>query len=292
MSFKVGFHVSIAGGIDKAVDRALKLSCTTFQIFTRNPRSWTSKNLDIDVSHAFIEKRQDAKIDLVFSHMPYLSNLSSPEDEIYQKSVQTLIEELKRCTALNIPFLVTHCGSHRGKGFEVGLRQICNALEVAYKQSKSKTQILLENTGGGKMSMGNSFKDLSRIIESLNGSTAQMIGVCFDTCHAFVAGYELRTFKAVDKLVNKIADIIGSERLKLIHANDAKYKKGSHRDRHEHIGEGYIGLNGFRAMLDNPVLRKLPIILETPRRSIQDDVKNLLTMHTLYHGTGENGESI
>jgi deoxyribonuclease-4 len=287
MSFRIGFHVSIAGGIDKAVDRALEIGCTTFQIFTRNPRSWKFKNLDAEVSQTFINKRQDAKIDPVFAHMPYLPNISSPDDEIYHKSVQTLINELKRCKTLNIPFLVTHCGSHRGKGFEVGLGQICNALEEAYKQSRSKTQILLEHTGGGKTSMGTNFKDLKRIIESLNTSTAQMIGICFDTCHAFVAGYELRTSEAVNKLVNKIEKVIGLDRLKLIHANDAKYGIGSHRDQHEHIGEGTIGLKGFEAILYNSVLRELPFILETPRRSIQDDLRNLLTMQTLHQATGE-----
>jgi deoxyribonuclease-4 len=284
-SFKIGFHVSIASGIDKAVDRALKIGCTTFQIFTRNPRSWIFKKIDPDVSQAFINKRQDAKIDPVFSHMPYLANLSSPEDEIYQKSVQALIEELRRCNALKIPFIVTHCGSHRGKGFEVGLEQICNALEKAYKKSQSNVQILLENTGGSKTSMGSSFKDLRRIIESLNNPISQMIGLCFDTCHAFVSGYELREPKEVDTLVLEILDTIGPDRLKLIHANDAKYKKGSHRDRHEHIGEGHIGISGFKAILSNPVLRKLPWILETPRRSLEDDLKNLRTMQKLYQNS-------
>ncbi len=219
--------------------------------------------------------------------MPYLANLSSPDDEIYQKSVQALIEELKRCNALNIPFIVTHCGSHRGKGFEVGLKQICNALEEAYEQSQSKVQILLENTGGSKTSMGNNFKDLRRIIESLNNSTNQMIGLCFDTCHAFVSGYELREPEEVDKLVFEILETIGEDRLKLIHANDAKYKKGSHRDRHEHIGEGHFGIKGFKAILNNPVLRKLPWILETPRRSLEDDLKNLSIMQKLYQASRE-----
>jgi deoxyribonuclease-4 len=266
MSFKIGFHVSIAGGIDKSVDRALKIGCTTFQIFTRNPRSWSFKELDTNVSKAFISKCKDAKIDLLFAHMPYLANLSSPEDEIYQKSVQALIEEL---------------------GFEIGLRQICNAIEDAYKQSKSRTQLLLENTGSSKASMGNNFNELRRIVESLNYPTSQMIGLCFDTCHAFVSGYELRESKVVDKLVLEILDTIGTDRLKLIHANDAKYEKGSHRDRHEHIGEGNIGKNGFRSILANPVLRKLPWILETPRRSTEDDLKNLHTMQKLYQDSSK-----
>jgi len=285
MSFKIGFHVSIAGGIEKSVDRALNIGCSTFQIFTRNPRSWIFKELDTKVSKAFIRKRKDAKIDPVFAHMPYLSNLSSPEDEIYQKSVQALIEELKRCDALNIPYLVTHCGSHKGKGFEIGLRQICNAIEDAYEQSKSRTQLLLENTGSSKASMGNNFGELRRIVESLNNPTNQMIGLCFDTCHAFVSGYELRESKEVDKLVLEILDNIGPDRLKLIHANDAKFEKGSHRDRHQHIGEGHIGITGFRSILANPVLRKLPWILETPRRSIEDDFKNLHTMQKLYQSS-------
>ncbi|WP_287584932.1 deoxyribonuclease IV [Candidatus Borrarchaeum sp.] len=284
MSFKIGFHVSIAGGIDKSVDRALKIGCTTFQIFTRNPRSWIFKELDTKVTQAFIKKCKDANIGLVFAHMPYLPNISSPEDEIYQKSVQVLIEELKRCDVLNIPYLVTHCGSHKGKGFEIGLRQICNAIEDAYEQSKSRTKLLLENTGSSKSSMGNNFNELRRIIESLNNPTSQMIGLCFDTCHAFVSGYELRESKEVDKLVLEILDTIGPGRLKLIHANDAKYKKGSHRDRHEHIGEGHIGIKGFKAILGNPVLKGLPFILETPRNDlgIDADLKNLRTMQKLY----------
>ncbi len=287
MSFKIGFHVSIAGGIDKSVDRALKIGCSTFQIFTRNPRSWIFKELDTNVSKAFVNRCKDANIDLKFAHMPYLPNISSPEDEIYQKSVQALIDELKRCDALNIPYLVTHCGSHKGKGFEIGLRQICNAIEAAYEQSKSKTQLLLENTGSSKASMGNNFDELRRIVESLSNPTSQMIGLCFDTCHAFVTGYELRESNEVNKLVFEILETLGQDRLKLIHANDAKYKRGSHRDRHEHIGEGHIGIKGFKAILDNPVLRSLPFILETPRRNEQDDLKNLLTMRKLYQSTSK-----
>jgi len=247
MSFKIGFHVSIAGGIDKSVDRALKIGCSTFQIFTRNPRSWIFKELDTNVSKAFVNRCKDANIDLKFAHMPYLPNISSPEDEIYQKSVQALIDELKRCDAL----------------------------------------LLLENTGSSKASMGNNFDELRRIVESLSNPTSQMIGLCFDTCHAFVTGYELRESNEVNKLVFEILETLGQDRLKLIHANDAKYKRGSHRDRHEHIGEGHIGIKGFKAILDNPVLRSLPFILETPRRNEQDDLKNLLTMRKLYQSTSK-----
>jgi len=133
--------------------------------------------------------------------------------------------------------------------------------------------------------MGNNFNELKRIVESLNNPTSQMIGLCFDICHAFVSGYELRESKEVDKLVLEILDALGPDRLKLIHANDAKYKKGSHRDRHEHIGEGNIGISGFKAILANPVLRKLPWILETPRRSLEDDLKNLRTMQKLFQNS-------
>ncbi|MFX0092503.1 MAG: deoxyribonuclease IV [Candidatus Hodarchaeota archaeon] len=281
MELKIGFHVSIAGSIDKAVDRAIKLGCTTFQIFTRSPRSWKFKELDPKSRQSFIIKRQTSKIAPVFAHMPYLPNLSSPESEIYQKSVQALVEELKRCTCLKIPFLITHCGSHKGQGIDKGLQQICNALETAYEQCQTTTQILLENTGGGKASMGNTFEDLKAIIDNLEPNVNRKVGICLDTCHAFVAGYELRTLESIETLVTEISEL-GLNRLKVIHANDAKFKKGSRRDQHEHIGKGHIEIEGFRSILQHPVLKTLPFILETPRTSDEDDFRNLRTMQELY----------
>ncbi len=278
---KIGFHVSIAGSIDKAVDRAVKLSCTTFQVFTRSPRSWRFKELNPEACQAFITKRQAAKLQPVFAHMPYLPNLSSSDEDIYRKSVNTLTEELKRCSCLNIPYLITHCGSHKGKGADVGREQICNALEQAYKEYPTSAQVLLENTGGGKSSMGNTFEDLERILDCLGSNVNRKVGICLDTCHAFVAGYELRTPKAIENLVHKIAEL-GLDRLKVIHANDSMSDKGSRLDRHQHIGEGYIGMEGFKAILHHPDLRNLPFILETPRTSYEDDLRNLQTMQKLY----------
>ena len=280
---RVGVHVSIAGSIDKAVDRAQEKGCNTFQIFTRNPRGWKIKELTESDTARFIEKLNRTGIFPPVDHMPYLPNLAAPTDNVYKKSVEALIEELKRCDALQIPYLVTHLGSHRGSGKEAGLRRIAYAINTAFREAEvegdNSVMLLLENTAGTKNSMGGTFEDIRHIMDRIEHK--ERIGICFDTCHAFVAGYELRTEDSLNSTMQDFDEVIGLEHLKLIHLNDAKAGLDSRLDRHEHIGLGYIGEDGFRVVLKDARIKELPMILETPVDNRRGDLDNIQKVRDL-----------
>jgi deoxyribonuclease-4 len=210
--------------------------------------------------------------------MPYLPNLASPKDDTYWRSVETLTAELKRCSQLGIPYLVTHLGSHLGRGWGEGARRIVGAIEAALSQSDSRVMLLLENTAGTKNSMGGSFEDIARIIEELGD---ERVGVCLDTCHLFAAGYELRTESAFEETMARFDECIGVERLKVVHLNDSQGAFGSRLDRHEHIGLGRIGEEGLMVVLRSRALRDLPFILETPIDGRRDDRGNLMAAREL-----------
>jgi len=280
----VGVHVSIAGGVDRAVDRAMERGCDVFQIFSRNPRGWASRELSSEEAGRFAVKMEMFGLRLAVDHMPYLPNLASPKDDVYAKSLQALAEELKRCRALGIPYLVTHLGSHLGSGWEAGLERIVGAIEDAFSQTEDgEVVLLLENTAGGVNSMGSSFEDMGAIIERLE---SKRLGVCLDTCHLFAAGYELRTEEGVQETLETFGREVGLDLLKLIHLNDSAGGLGSRLDRHAHIGLGEIGESGMRAMLADRYLKGLPMILETPIDTVRDDVGNLRKVRSLCRQQG------
>lgn len=276
---KCGLHVSISKGIDLAVDRAKEKTCNTFQIFTSNPRSWRSRALPINEIVKFNEKLHESGMKPVFSHIPYLPNFSSPSMVVYRKSVKSLIEELNRCNRLDISYIVIHLGSHLGKGRRIGLKKLTNAITTAFNSSNGKAILLLENTAGTRNSMGSSFREIQEIIDQISDN--HRLGICFDTCHAFAAGYDLRNTTSIGETIDRLKEEIDLERLKVVHANDSKGKLASHIDRHEHIGKGYIGNKGFRTILHTDIFCKLPIILETPIDSKNDDSKNLAQIRKL-----------
>lgn len=275
---RVGFHVSIYGSVDRAVDRALEIGCNTLQIFTRNPRGWTARPLRDEEVQAFIIKVEGNDVRPVFSHMPYLSNLASPKDEVYTKSIETLITEINRCERLGIPYLVTHLGSHLGYGVKMGLERIIKAIDEAFSGAGDRVTLLLENTAGAKNSVGGSLTELQYIIEQT--TYPDRIGICFDTCHAFAAGYDLRTEKSIDEVIREIEKTVGLNRLKLVHLNDSRGDLNSHIDRHEHIGLGKIGEKGFRNILRSE-FASLPLILETPKNGVRSDLDNLINVKKL-----------
>lgn len=259
---RLGVHVSITGTIDQAADRAREIGCDTFQMFSRNPRGWKFKKLKAEEVKEFKRKVDSYGLSPVVDHMPYLPNLSSPRKLIHNKSLKSLIAELERCALLGIPYVVTHLGSHLGKGADIGLEQIVTAVNKALSLNKSTVMLLLENTAGTKNSMGSSFEEIQRIINRLENKSR--IGVCFDTAHAFAAGYDLRTADGVNEAMREFDSTLGLELLKVVHLNDSKGELGSGRDRHEHVGLGYIGEKGFRAIFRHDALRNLPFIMETP----------------------------
>ncbi len=306
----VGCHISIAGSIDKSVDRAVKRGCDTFQMFTRNPRGWKLKPLDDTVVAAFAEKLKSSGISPVVDHMPYLPNLASPKSEVYEKSIDALGTELERCRILGIPYLVTHLGSHLGEGKEEGIKRLICGINTVVEElndnnknrdrSESHSEadeageaakadeadreerdvmLLLENTAGTKNSVGGSFEDIGRIIKGIRQD--YRVGICLDTCHTFAAGYELRTETGLSETVQQFQDNIGIDRLKIIHLNDSKGELGSHLDRHEHIGLGKIGEEGMIRILNRPEFRHLPLILETPVDKRRDDPGNIMKVREL-----------
>jgi len=276
---KCGVHVSIAKSIDQAVDRARERKCDTFQIFTRNPRGWKLKKLIPEEATQFRDKLKASAIAPAVAHMPYLPNLSCPKKGLYKKSLRALIVELERCDVLGIPYLVAHLGSHLGKGRAIGLERLVEAIDTAFSSSKGKAMLLLENTAGTRNSMGSSFEDIQEIIDRVKEKSR--VAVCFDTCHAFGAGYDLRDAASVERTVAELKRTVGLESPKVVHANDSKGELGSGRDRHEHIGMGHIGEEGFRAILHNDVFRRLPLILETPIDERATDVTNLRKLREL-----------
>ncbi|MFQ5940093.1 MAG: deoxyribonuclease IV [Nitrososphaerales archaeon] len=272
---KVGLHVSISGSIDRAVDNASVMNCTAFQIFTRNPRGWIAKDLVKGDVEGFKKKLAASKIDQnsVCAHMPYLPNLSSPEKDLYKKSLNTLINEVKRCGVLGVPYLVIHLGSHLGAGAEVGIRNLVYACNTAVKKVKNDVTILLENTAGTKNSVGSRFEEMEKILEQLEHR--KRFGVCLDTCHAFAAGYDLRGKDVVDDVIAAFDKKIGMKELRIVHLNDSKGDINCNADRHEHIGMGYIGNKGFKAILTNNEVKRRLLILETPIDDRRDDKGNL-----------------
>lgn len=277
---RLGVHVSVAGGLEKAVGRAQDLGCDAFQIFTTNPRSWRSKSITAESIDLFLSRLREYDIHPIVSHMPYLPNLASPREEVYARSVEALTDELLRCQLLGIPYVVTHLGSNLGTGVECGREKIVEALQSAITHSRSEVVILLENSAGTKNSMGSTFKDIATIIDSLPNQSSRL-GVCLDTCHLFAAGYDLRTHPALEKTLEEFESCIDPKRLKLVHLNDCRGTLGSHLDRHEHIGLGQIGLEGFRSILCHPLLRGRAMIMETPVDSRRDDKGNLFVARSL-----------
>ncbi len=269
----IGVHVSIAGSIDKAVDRAAELGCTTFQIFTRNPRGWKFSDLKKeDVKH-FRDKLNGSDLVSPLDHMPYLPNLATPDEEIYKKSVDVLTAELKRSSSLGISYVVTHLGSHKGKGLAFGIKRVINACNKALKEANNDTMILLEITAGTQNSVGSTFENLGQIIDGIRPDNR--VGICFDTCHAFAGGYDISSKEGVARTINLLDEIIGLEKVKAVHVNDSKGPLGSGLDRHEHIGMGYIGEKGFRELFAYKHFRNLPLVLETPVDSRQDNAGNI-----------------
>ncbi len=267
---QVGCHVSASGSIDKAVDNAVERNCTAFQIFTRSPRSWHAKELTKDVIDAFKSKLKDSKIDrfAICAHMPYLPNLATPKEDAFEKSVNTLISEVERCAQLGIPYLVTHLGSHLGTGEEAGIKRLVDGLTKA-GQTKNDVMILLENTAGQKNSVGSDFQQLGEIFKQLK--PGKKFGVCLDTCHAFVAGYDLRTKEKVKETFKEFDKHVGIKNLKILHLNDARGELGCNLDRHYHLGLGGIGEEGITSVVKFANKEKIPIILETPIDDDRDD---------------------
>ena len=265
----IGFHISIEKSLDLAFDRAQEIGCTTFQIFTRNPRIWRFKSLKEDQVEAFRDKRKKSSFKFLVAHMPYLPNLASPDKATMKASRLSLCEEMKRCDALGIDYLVTHLGSHLGGGTMLGVNNISDAVNRALASSDGGTIILLENMAGQKNSVGSRFEELRLILDRVK--IGEKVGICLDTCHAFASGFDLSGPEAVSQSMAIFEDAVGYDFIKVVHLNDSKGALGSDLDRHENIGKGKIGMKGMKAFLRHKGITGRPLIMETP----YDDLKGM-----------------
>ena len=277
----LGAHMSVAGGVSKAFERAQSIGCNTMQIFTRNQNQWKCKPLEATEIARYHELAQHTGIAPVVAHASYLINLGSPSAELWDKSVEAYQVELERADPLNILGVVLHPGSSMGAGEEAGKRRIAQGLDRVHAATPAaRTLTLLEITAGQGDHLGYRFEQLADIIAALD--TPARVGICFDTCHALAGGYEFRDTEGYQRMWDAFDKALGLERLKVFHLNDSKKDLGSRVDRHTHIGEGFLGLTPFRLLLNDARFQALPMILETPKEEdMADDVMNLRRLREL-----------
>ncbi len=276
----LGAHESVAGGIQLAFDRIDEAGGEALQIFTRNQRQWNPKSITEEERQLFSSAWQEHNSMPVVSHASYLINLASGKAELVEKSIAAFVEELKRCETLNIPLVVMHPGSHGGDGVENGLSRFISNLDRALAMADNGVMLLLENTAGQGTGLGSRFEELAAIISG--SKYPRRLGVCIDTCHTFAAGYDIRTKAAYHATMEEFDRVVGIERIHFFHLNDSKKGLGSRVDRHEHIGQGEIGLEAFRNLLNDPRFAAHPMTLETPKgKDLQEDRDNLAVLRGL-----------
>jgi deoxyribonuclease-4 len=276
--------MSVAGGVHTAFARGESVGCTALQIFVKNANQWRGKPIPADDVRAFAEERRRTAIRPVVAHASYLINLASPDRALSRRSVSALVDELERCERLEVDGLVLHPGSHVGEGEERGLARIARGLDAAHRRTSGfRVRTLLETTAGQGSNLGWRFEHL----RALRGTVRdpERVGWCLDTCHVFAAGYDLRSRVAVRATLDEADDVIGLAELGAIHLNDSLKPLGSRRDRHAHLGEGEIGREGFAALLRDRRLRRVPLLLETPKGDdLKEDRRNLELARALSRG--------
>jgi deoxyribonuclease IV len=258
---QLGAHVSTSGGIHTAIDRIQAMGGDCVQIFTQSPRTWRPTNHDPANFERFKERRSEAGIGGVLCHAVYLINLASPDDGIYEKSVAALENTVDVACAIDADGVVFHVGSHQGAGLDAGLKRVVPAMRKALKRCSEKTWLLMENSAGAGGTIGRSIDELTVLYEALDAH--ERLGICLDSCHLYVSGYEITKRKELDRVLAQVDDVIGLDRLRALHANDSKAPLGSNRDRHDNVGEGILG-EELGVFLAHPKLQRLPAYLEVP----------------------------
>lgn len=285
-----GAHMSIAGGLYKSVESASLLGIETLQLFTHSPSQWAvkpsptadwvSKPLLEDDVAAFKKWLRDKKLRFPTAHDSYLINLATSDEMLNRKSIEAFVGELERAELLGLTYLVTHPGAHVGSGEEAGIARVAAAIDETHRRCLGfKTMILLEATAGQGTTLGHRFEHLAGIIERV--AEPKRLGVCIDTCHIFAAGYELATRKKYEATIDEFDRIVGIRKLKLFHLNDSLKPLGSRVDRHAHLGKGHLGLEPFRFIVNDPRFEKLPMILETPKETPDNDCMDAVNLAVL-----------
>jgi deoxyribonuclease-4 len=276
-----GAHMPISGGLAKAFARGEQTTCETMQIFTKNERQWQSKPISSEDAAAYAAEQERTGIRPVVVHDSYLINMASPKDDLREKSIAGFGTELERCALLNIPYLVTHPGAHTGSGEEQGMQRQADALNRLFAEGiGGEVMVLLETTAGQGTALGWRFEQLARMLEQVEQRAR--VGVCLDTCHIFVAGYDIRTEEGYQATFAEFDRLVGLDQIKVFHLNDAQNQLGSRVDRHAGIGQGEIGQEAFRLLVNDERFVHVPMILETPRgKDMQEDIETLALLREL-----------
>lgn len=276
-----GAHESISGGVDKAIERGKMATCDTIQMFNKSNSQWRAAPLRSDVVDRYFKNQEELGVSVATSHSSYLINIASPDRALSVRSFNSLKEEMERCNLLKIPNLVMHPGAHVGSGEAAGLDRVVENINSLFDElPNNQCTLLLEATAGMGSTLGYKFEHLAYMIDRIDDKAH--IGVCIDTCHIYAAGYNIADPKEYKKVIKSFDDTVGLDKLKIIHMNDSKMPLGSNRDRHEHIGKGTIGLQGFRNIVNDRRLKKIPMILETPKEDdLKADVRNLKVLRGL-----------
>jgi len=276
----LGVHVSISGKIYESVDRAAKLGCSAMQIFSRNPRQWRSLSINEADAREFRRRRQAAGIKVVAVHIPYLINLATPHDDLYHKSIDAYVQDVREAAALGAEYLVTHMGSHKDSTAEAGLSRFAGAIDKVLQRTRGlPVTLLLENTTGAGHWLGGMFKDHERVMRGVRDRDRP--GVCVDTAHLFAAGHDIRAPRAFDAVLDEVERRCGRKAVRVVHVNDSAGGLGSLLDRHASIGEGKIGKKAFAHIVNHPRLRHAAFILETPKSRPREDATNLRRIRKL-----------
>jgi deoxyribonuclease IV len=277
----LGAHMSIAGGVHRAIERARSIECSAMQIFVKNNMQWFARPLTRLEIKAFVDHPQRGELGAVFAHANYLINLAATNPQFHANSIRALSEELIRADQLELPFLVLHPGAHLGAGEETGLKKVVESINRTFARvPKVKARIALETTAGQGSCLGHTFEQLACIIAQVR--EPERLCVCLDTAHVFAAGYDLTSAAGTRKTLREFDRAIGLQRLVALHLNDSKTARGSRVDRHEHIGKGKIGLESFRVIMRDRRFRKIPKVLETPKgKELHEDVENMKTLQAL-----------
>jgi deoxyribonuclease-4 len=282
----IGAHMSVAGGMTTGIERALKVRARALQVFTKSPNQWKGKRLVGREAAAFRERREASGLGFVAAHDSYLINLASPHETLRQRSIRALADEISRCDALAIPYLVAHPGAHGGSGVRDGCDRVAESLNRAREIAPSPTvTILLETVAGQGTTLGRRFEELARMREG--AARRNLIQFCLDTCHVHAAGYDLASERGWEETFSEFDAILGLENLRLFHVNDSKNERGSRVDRHEHIGKGRLGVEAFARIMRDPRFRAVAKILETPkgRDGVVMDRRNLTLLRRLAEET-------
>jgi len=259
----IGGHMSIGGGFAEAPERARNIGLDAMQVFTKNQRQWIAKPLNMEDVNFYLENMKRFDIKITVAHASYLVNLAAPEQDKFEKSIESMVHELQRCESLKIPYLIFHPGAHMGEGEKNGLKRIVDGINKIIEKSEGiKAKITIETTAGQGTNLGYRFEQIGFILD--NVSDKSKVRVCMDTCHIFAAGYELRSKDGYEKTMDEFSRNIGFENLVAVHLNDSEKALGSRVDRHAQIGRGYIGREGFKNLLKDKRFSNMPLILETP----------------------------